>query len=136
MAERSLSDRLTGITVRAAARAAIKYGLAEAAEQGLRSATRRNHRNRDQGPNDLEWVAFVAGALLKAAAVATEEADKRSWQTLPDEIQVARLWVPAGDYELRVQPLSGVSAATRAEPTQRLTLREGETRVVLDRVLQ
>ncbi len=132
LAERSLAERFPAITIRAAARAAVKYGLAEAAEQGLRSATRRNGRER----NDLEWVAFVAGALIKTAALATEEADKRAWRTLPDEIQVARLWVPAGDYDLRVQPLGGRAGLSGAESTRRLTLREGETKFFLERLVQ
>ncbi len=136
LAEKSLSERITGITVRASARAAVKYGLAEAAEQGVRSATRRRDRGRERDRDDLEWVAFVAGALLKAAAVATEESDKRAWQTLPDHIQIARLWVPAGEYDLRTQPIGGSQGPLGAAPVRHLTLREGETRFVIDRVVQ
>lgn len=136
LAEKALADRLPGITVRAAARAAVKYGLAEAAEQGIRSATRERDRYQSRDRNDLEWVAFVAGALLKTAALATEEADKRSWRTLPDTIHLARLWVPAGDYELRMQPVGAATGARRPDAVRRLTLREGETRFFVERVIQ
>ncbi|MGE3152486.1 MAG: COG3014 family protein [Nitrospiraceae bacterium] len=134
MAEKSLSDQLPGIMVRAAARAAVKYGLAEGIEQGVRSATRQRNRNGDRA--DLEWVAFVVGSLLKTMAIATEEADKRCWQTLPAQIHVARLWVPAGEYDLRTRSLAQQGGLVRPETATRVTLRAGDTRFVVERVLQ
>ena len=52
---------------------------------------------------------FAVGLLTKGLAVASEEADKRSWQTLPDEIHLARIWVPPGDYRVQSQPTEWVS---------------------------
>ena len=52
---------------------------------------------RDAGP----WVGLLVGLLTKGFAVASEEADKRSWQTLPDEIHLARAWVLPGRYKGR-----------------------------------
>ncbi|GKS58823.1 hypothetical protein YTPLAS18_23500 [Nitrospira sp.] len=132
LADKRLSERMPGIAARAAARAAIKYGLAEAAERGMQSAMSRHDGQR----NDLEWVAFVAGALLKTAALATEESDKRSWRTLPDEIQVARLWVPAGEYDVHVQALGGSQRSLRPSSPRRVALREGEMRFLLERAIQ
>lgn len=134
LAEKSLSEQLPGITVRAAARAAMKYGLAEGIEQGVRSATRQRNRNGER--DDLEWVAFVVGSLLKTMAVATEEADKRCWQTLPAQIQVARLWVPAGEYDLRIRSLAQQGVLAKPETATRVTLRAGDTRFFVERVLQ
>ena len=54
---------------------------------------------KDAGP----LVGLIVGSLGKAWAIASEEADKRSWRTLPDEIHIARLWVPPGDYDVRTQ---------------------------------
>lgn len=135
LADKALKERMVGITVRASARAAIKFGVAEAVEQTIRAGTKRGDRRRDRAQDDMEWVAFVAGALLKTAAAATEEADKRSWRTLPDSIQIARLWVPAGDYDLRVQPVGPPHAPSRGDAVRHLTLQEGETRFIVDRVL-
>lgn len=134
LAEKSLSDQLPGIMVRAAARAAVKYGLAEGIEQGVRSATRPRSRNGER--DDLEWVAFVVGSLLKTMAVATEEADKRCWQTLPAQIQVARLWVPAGEYDLRVRSLTMQGGLAKPETATHVTLRAGDTRFFVERALQ
>ena len=134
LAEKSLSDQLPGIMVRATARAAMKYGLAEGIEQGVRSATRQRNRNGER--NDMEWVAFVVGSLLKTMAVATEEADKRCWQTLPAQIQVARLWVPAGEYDLRIRSLTQQGGLAKPETATHVTLRAGDTRFVVERILQ
>jgi hypothetical protein len=47
----------------------------------------------------------LAGVLLNVAAVLTEVADTRSWSTLPNDIQVARLPLPPGRYDVRVDVL-------------------------------
>ncbi|MFO0773454.1 MAG: hypothetical protein U0172_02155 [Nitrospiraceae bacterium] len=140
MADKALRERMTGLTIRASARAAIKFGIAEAVEQTLLHQARRGdgNRQRDRQQDDLAWVAFAAGALLKTAAAATEEADKRSWRTLPDTIHVARLWVPPGEYQAQIQP-NGAYGAFRqvgGPSGPSLSLRAGETRVLFQRVLQ
>jgi hypothetical protein len=66
--------------------------------------------------------------------VMSEEADKRSWQTLPDEIHVARAWVPPGRYEVRIGPSGQQATAGTAE--QSLDLVPGQTAFVIQRVMQ
>ena len=44
---------------------------------------------------------WPSGLLTKGFAVASEEADKRSWRTLPDEIHLARAWVSPGEYRVQ-----------------------------------
>jgi uncharacterized protein len=68
-------------------------------------------------------------------AVASEEADKRSWRTLPDEIQLAQLWVPAGDYTLRLRTVGEDGTLVTEESARYLTLRAGETKIFTERVL-
>jgi hypothetical protein len=68
--------------------------------------------------------------LTKGFAVASEESDKRSWRTLPDEIHLARAWVSPGSYRV------GAPTATTAAPTKSLELRAGETALVIQRVVQ
>jgi uncharacterized protein len=62
--------------------------------------------------------------------VASEESDKRSWRTLPDEIHVARTWVSPGDYRV------GTAASGTGVSTKTLSLRAGETSIVIQRVMQ
>ncbi|NJL16936.1 MAG: hypothetical protein HC938_06780 [Nitrospira sp.] len=79
LADKSLSERLPAITVKALARAATKFAMAEGITRGAQHAA-----GRDAAP----WVGLLVELLTKGIAVASEEADKRSWQTLPDEIHV------------------------------------------------
>jgi hypothetical protein len=126
LAEKSLSDRFASLAVKAVARAAVKYSLAEGAGRGARAAAGKN-----AGP----WVGLLVGVLAKTLAAASEEADKRSWRTLPDEVQIARLWVPPGDYELRVRPLGRDDGGVGQESMRTVALQGGETKLFIERVL-
>lgn len=125
LAEKTLSDRLPQITVKALARAATKFAVAEGATRGAQHAA-----GKDAGP----WVGLAVALLTKGLAVASEEADKRSWQTLPDEIHIARAWVPPGEYHLSIQP-SGQPGKPEVG-SQPLNLAAGQTRFVIQRVMQ
>ncbi|ALA59575.1 COG3014 family protein [Nitrospira moscoviensis] len=125
LAEKSLSDRLPGITVKALARAVTKFALAEGATRGAQQAA-----GKDAGP----WVGLLVGLLSKGLAVASEEADKRSWQTLPDEIHVARAWVPPGSYQVSIHP-SGQRQGG-GHDRQMLDLAPGQTLFLIQRVMQ
>jgi len=125
LAERSLDDRMPAITAKALARAASKFALAEGAAIGAQRAA-----GRDAGP----WVGLLVGMLAKGLAVASEEADKRSWQTLPDEIHMARAWVPAGRYQLTIQPPGHRASMEGGE--HMLDLASGQTAFILQRVMQ
>lgn len=126
LASKNLSDQFNGIAVKAVARAAIKYAAAEGLARGVRAAG-----GRDAGP----LLGLLVGSLAKALAISTEEADKRSWRTLPDEIQIARLWVPPGSYELRVRPVGKGGGPIGRETVRPVTLRSGETRFLTELAL-
>ena len=125
LADKSLSERLPMITTKALARAATKYAMAEGAVIGAQHAA---------GKDAAPWVDCWSGLWLMEWAVASEEADKRSWQTLPDEIHVARAWVPPGQYQVSIRP-SGQGAAT-AKDGQTIALTEGQTMFIIQRVMQ
>lgn len=126
LAEKALSDRMAGITVKALARAATKFAMAETTTREAEKAA-----GKDAGP----WVGLLVGLLTKGLAVASEEADKRSWQTLPDEIHLARVWVPPGRYQVQSQPTGGAHDPLRPEAMKSLSLRAGETTVLIQRVM-
>ena len=123
LADKALSERMAVITSKALARAATKFAMAEATTRGAQQAA-----GKDAGP----WVGLLVGLLTKGWAVASEEADKRSWQTLPDEIHLARAWVPPGHYQ--VQP-SESHDALLPETMRTLFLGPGETAVLIQRVM-
>ncbi|MEQ1796122.1 MAG: hypothetical protein ABL970_18265 [Nitrospira sp.] len=126
LAEKSLSDRLPGITVKALARSAVKFAMAEGVTRGAQQAA---------GKDAAPWVGLVVGLLTKGLAVASEEADKRSWQTLPDEIHIARAWVAPGQYAASVQ-LVGRGNGPVTESGRTLSLSPGQTTVMIQRVIQ
>jgi len=126
LAEKALSERMAGITTKALARAATKFAMAEAATRGAQQAA-----GKDAGP----WVGLLVGLLTKGLAVASEEADKRSWQTLPDEIHLARIWVPPGRYQVQNQLAGGSHDLLKPEAMRTLFLGPGETAVLLQRVM-
>ena len=126
LAERSLSDRLPGITTKALARAAMKFAAAEAATRGSQHAVNKG---------DAQWVGLVVGLIAHGLAVASEEADARSWRTLPDEIQISRLWVPPGEYECRIQALTRSGGAPQAGVSRQLVLRAGQSVFLIERVV-
>ena len=128
MAEKALSERMAGITVKAVARAAVKFSLAEGATRGAQQAA-----GRDAAP----WVGLLVGLFTKGLAVASEESDKRSWRTLPDEIHLARAWVAPGQYRLQGTYPDG--RAGRHDGTvsrHTLDLNAGETAIVIQRVVR
>lgn len=126
LADKTLSDRLPGIAAKALARAAMKYTLAEGATRGAQQAA-----GRDAGP----WVGLLVGLLTHGLAVASEEADKRSWQTLPDEIHLTRLWVPPGRYQAHIGGSAQSIDFAGTKTARNLTLGAGETVFLLQRVM-
>lgn len=125
LAEKALSERIAGITAKALARAAVKFTLAEGATRSAQHAA-----GKDAGP----WVGLLVGLLTKGLAVASEESDKRCWRTLPDEIHLARAWVPPGQYRAHGAVLTGTDRASSNGGG--LSLRAGETVFVIQRVLR
>lgn len=128
MAEKALSERITGITMKALARAAFKYSLAEGATRGAQGAA---------GKDAAPWVGLLVGLFTKGLAVATEESDKRSWRTLPDEIHLARRWVAPGQYRVKADHLIGGPGTTEPARSERtLSLNAGGTGIIIQRVVQ
>jgi uncharacterized protein len=124
LAEKSLSERLPAMTVKALARATTKFAMAEGITRGAQYAA-----GREAAP----WVGLLAELLTKGIAVASEEADKRSWQTLPDQIHVARAWVSPGQYHVSIHP-SG--HRMMGKDGHAISLLAGQTMFIIQRVLQ
>ncbi len=86
MARESLDQALPGILVRAIGRGLVKYFASEVAE---------------------EEIGEVAGILVNILGIALEQADTRSWRSLPYQIQVASFTIPPGAYEGRLRVYGG-----------------------------
>lgn len=95
IAKKNLDEHMPAIIARSVARVVIKA----AASKKARDAA-VNNKNNDNA------MAGMLGALaLQVAAVASERADTRSWLTLPASIQLARMSLPPGSYNIKVELL-------------------------------
>jgi hypothetical protein len=105
IAIRNLDDRMTTLALKQVFRSAVKGAMVKTA--------------RDQGG----WAADVAANLYN---IFTEQADLRCWQTLPQNMQVARVFLPAGRHEL-VFALHGDTGGRIQQREFALDVRPGET---------
>lgn len=94
VATENLNDRIGWLTARSLLRGTLKYEL-----------TRRLSRELGDGGNQGgAFVGLIVGSLF---TMATERADLRSWQTLPDTWQAARMFVAPGSHELALAAIGG-----------------------------
>jgi hypothetical protein len=91
IARKNLEDHAGRDIARAAARLALKAGISEAGEELVEELTEEN-----------SGISQIAGLVLSIFGAATERADLRAWLTLPSQIYIARLALPAGENEVRV----------------------------------
>jgi tetratricopeptide (TPR) repeat protein len=91
IAIQNLNDHMARIKVKAIARAVAKY----LASKGVEAAGKK------QGGNAGAAMQLAALAFRAGSAIA-EEADKRSWITLPGSVNVARVFLPPGDHTLQL----------------------------------
>jgi len=87
MARRLLKDQLPGILLRTTVRAIAKSVVQDQAQKK---------------------AGLVGGLVATVATVATEQADERSWRTLPERISVARAILPYGKLPLEFETGKGV----------------------------
>jgi tetratricopeptide (TPR) repeat protein len=106
IARASLKSRMPAITARAVARAISKGVIQESVDKS------------GQRGDDAAAAKLIGSLLVRVAAVATERADTRSWLTLPANVQLARLSLPPGTYDVTVDLLGNNDqiVATRVFP--------------------
>jgi len=93
IAIKNLEDRVGRMTVKAVARATSKYIATRAA--------RREARARGGEPAD-----FLVALLGNLYGLASEQADLRSWQSLPGRLYLGRISLPEGIWEAEVRYMS------------------------------
>lgn len=95
IARSSLEARLPAITARSVVRAAVKV----AANRSVQRAAQNSNNN------DAAMAGLLGAMVVQVATLATERADTRSWLTLPANIYLARLSLPPGSYNIKVELL-------------------------------
>jgi len=110
IAVKNLDDRKGRVIAKTIARAATKQLAIDAATSNVKNKQERQ----------------VAKILLNFANTAVEKADTRSWRTLPGEIYMTRMFVPEGDYTVKVKQCGRISTIE-----DRVSIQAGKTRFVL-----
>ncbi len=87
------------------ARAVVRRTLKKAAAYAVKSKV-----NAQSSP-----VADIALTVAGIAWEAAENADTRCWGLLPDQIQVLRVELPAGEHQFELKPLQGGKRVGRSE---------------------
>ncbi len=95
IAEKTLEDRLALIYLKSGGRALLKF---------LASEKMKKELNKDSDKKGRNLLGSIAIDLFMGA---TEQADTRTWQTLPAEIQLARLNLSPGKYNLSTESSDG-----------------------------
>jgi len=106
IALRTLDQSMPAIMARALARAVIKYKMSRQVGE-------------DNG---------LAGLVMNIAGVVSEQADTRSWLTLPGEIQMARVTLPPGDYNVELELIGRAGQVTAIRQLGRISLTRGSKR--------
>ncbi len=115
IAIKNLDNRKGRIYAKAIARAGAKL----VANVAMQREARR------QGGDVAGLVAALAGG---AATVASEQADLRCWQTLPDRILFGRVLLPPGQHKLSVQFLTGGRGVVSTRDLGEVEVPPGRTR--------
>lgn len=118
---RDLESRRAAILVRMVARGMLKYAISREAEQKA---------EKEGG----KLLGALVGLFTNTAANALEQADTRSWSLLPDQISVARVRVPAGPRDVRIEVLERGGLTNREVDLGAIEARAGETVIVSRRV--
>ena len=95
IAEKNLDERISLIYLKTAGRALLKFLAAEQAKKEVKKK------------NDSPLANFLTSVVVDAAYDASEKADVRTWRTLPHDIQIALIKLPAGEFSVGVNDQNG-----------------------------
>jgi hypothetical protein len=111
LAEQQFAANRPAIVARAVVRRIAKKGMVVAMKKEL--GVERNN---------IADIALTVGGM---AWEATEKADLRCWDLLPDRIQVLRIELPAGEHQLALQPTLTNAVVGQATEQVRVPIRDG-----------
>jgi hypothetical protein len=96
IAEKSLNDRLVLTYLKSGGRALLKFLAAEKMKSEIKKSGKDKAKN------------FLGSLAVDLVIGATEQADLRTWRTLPSEIQLAQYFLPSGTYKVKVSDSNGL----------------------------
>jgi hypothetical protein len=126
IAVKDLADRIFRIRTKAIARAAIKYSIQKGAEMAARQV------GGDYG-NLLAAATALAGNI---ARYASEQADKRVWSTLPDQIWMSSIVLPEGTHDLTIDFLNAEEVVVESHSFPEVQVSAGSRQFITVRTVK
>jgi hypothetical protein len=126
IAEKDLEDRIVRVRTKAIVRAAIKYAIQKGAELAAQQA------GDDYGAL-LQVGTQILGNLVRFAS---EQADKRVWSTLPDQIWMSSMILPAGTHDIQVDFKTAQSILVESRKVRDVRITPGERQFVIFRTVK
>lgn len=123
IAVKNLENRIARIRAKTIARAVIKFALSRKITQKV-----------EKSNNELtSWL--VKKALAVTSAV-TEQADKRSWQSLPDKIFIVRMALPAGKHSVQLNFYDRSGSVVKKQILDNVQVKAGKKTFIAVRTAQ
>lgn len=104
IAGKVLEDRLGLIYLKSGGRALLKFLAAEKAKSAVKKKSGDGGGSETNGDRLTNFLSSLAIDLVVGA---TESADVRTWRTLPAQFQIARVFLPPGEYAVRASAEDG-----------------------------
>lgn len=126
IAEKDLADRIVRIRAKTIARAAIKYAIQKGAEEAARQA-------------GGEYSGLLAAATQIAgniARYASEQADKRVWSTLPDQIWMSSIVLPEGTHDISIDFMNAKQIVVESRVIPAVEVAPGTRQFVIVRTVK
>ena len=123
MAIETLKSQEGGILLRTVARALLKY-------LAYREVTKKSEdesESEEEADRTKEIFMDLLGRAVNVVNIATEHADTRSWQTLPNQIFLVRMRLPAGKHTVTLEFSDGVNRGREIELLEDVVIRRNET---------
>lgn len=123
IAMKNLQERVLRIRAKTIARSVVKFALSQKIAQKVKEK---------QG----EGLGWLAQKIMQVASTATELADKRCWQTLPDRVLVARLPLSAGKHSITCSFTNASGQTVSSQEIKEVEVVEGKKTFVYVRTVQ
>ena len=122
MAIETLKSQEGSVLLRTVARALLKY-------LAYREVTKKSEdesESEEEADRTKEIFMDLLGRAVNVVNIATEHADTRSWQTLPNQIFLVRMRLPAGSHTVTLLFSDGVNRQRGVESLEDVVIRENE----------
>ena len=122
MAIETLKSQEGSVLLRTVARALLKY-------LAYREVTKKSEdesESEEEADRTKEIFMDLLGRAVNVVNIATEHADTRSWQTLPNQVFLVRMRLPAGSHTVTLLFSDGVNRQRGVESLEDVVIRENE----------